>query len=213
MPTQRVGFFDILRPGYGGAVINIFLAGTTTDADVFTDEALTAAAANPQTLTTFVEDGITYGRWVTPLYTSQAVELLIDNADDTGIIRPPLLPLAGENASDALVTTTTSTESRALDNRFDDFIQALDYGALGASSATNNATLTAAIGEAASQSGGIILIPDGTYEFTSLTLSVGVVLQGEGRGVTTLQCQTGGDCITLGGDRCGLRNLTFDGVN
>lgn len=213
MPTQRVGFFDLLRPGYGGAVVNIYLAGTTTDADVFTDEALTAAAANPQTLTTFVEDGITYGRWTAPLYTSQAVELLIDNADDTGIIRPPLLTLAGENASDALVTTTAGTEARALDNRFDDVIHALDYGELAASAATNNATLTAAIGVAAAQTGGIVLIPDGTYEFTSLTLSEGVVLQGEGRDVTILQCQTGGNCITLGGDSAGLRNLTFDGVN
>ena len=212
MPTQRVGFFDIWRTGYNGASVAVNVAGTTTPANIFTDEALTVAASNPQTLSSYTENGVSYGKWAVPIYTSQAVELKIDNVDDTGIIRPPLITLDAQNASDALVTTTLGSESRALDERFDDVLHALDYGALGATAATNNTTLTAAIGAAASNGGGIVLLPEGTYEFTSLTLSAGVVFRGEGRGVTILQCQTGGNCITLSGDRAGLANLTFDGV-
>ena len=212
MPTQRVGFFDIWRPGYNGATVTIYVAGTTTLASVYTDEALTVAAANPQTLKTYTEASVSYGQWTAPLYTSQAVSLKIDNDNDTGIVRPPITDMTGQDVSNSNVTTTAGSRTRPLDDRFDDVIHAEDYGTLGAVAATNNTTLSAAIGVASANGGGIVSIPSGTYEFTSLTLSTGVVLKGEGRGVTILQCQTGGDCITLGGDRAGLANLTFDGV-
>lgn len=214
MPAFNIGLFDQWQPNYAGAVVTVYIQGTTTKASIYTDEALTVAASNPQTLDTYTDaTGTTYGRWAAPIYTSQAVYLSIDAQNDTGILRPPLTTLSGQDASDAVVTTTDGSTSRPLDDRFDDVIHALDYGALGDTAATNNTTLTAAIGAAAANGGGVVLIPDGTYEFTSLSLSTGVVLKGEGRGVTTLQCETGAACITIAGDRAGLANLTLDGVS
>lgn len=213
MPAQNIGFFDNWTPGYGGATVTIYIAGTTTLASVFTNEGLTVAADNPQTLSSMVDDGITYGKWAAPLYTSQAVFIEIDNINDTGIIRPPLTDLDDEDASLALVTGEDGTEARSLAERADDFLVALDYGALGATAATNNTTLTAAIGAAAAAGGGVVELPAGTYPFTGLTEGAGVRLRGKGRGITILQCQTGGNCITLNGDRSGLEHLTLDGVN
>lgn len=214
MPTTSIGFFDTWRPLYGGAVVYVRKAGSTDLADIYTDEALSAAAANPQTLLTLESGGVSYGKWTVPLYTEQAYWLDIDNGDQSGINRPPLTTLDGQDASDAVVTTTAGTRSRALDDRFDDFIHAEDYGVLDDSdSATNTTTLTAAIGAAASNSGGRVLLPPGSFPFTSLTLSTGVVLEGAGRGITTIQCQTAGDCVTLSGDKAGLARLTLDGVN
>lgn len=213
MPAILIEEFDIWQPKYGGATVTVYAAGTTTPLTVYSDEALTTSVDNPQTLLSITVNGITYGKFSAPRYVGAAYELDIDGTDQTGIQRPPLTSLSGENASDAVVTTTDGTRSRALDDRFDDVIHALDYGELGATAATNDATLTAAIGAAASNGGGVVIIPDGTYEFNDLTLSAGVVLQGEGREVTTLQCETGGNCITINGDRAGLRSITLDGVS
>jgi len=79
--------------------------------------------------------------------------------------------------------------------------------------ATNNATLLLAIAAVASDSGGIVTIPSGTYVFTSATLSVGVKLMGQGDGVTILQSQTAGNVLTVSGDRAGLIDITIDGVD
>lgn len=213
MPAILIEEFDTWRPKYGAATVTVYAAGTTTPLTVYSDEGLSTSVDNPQTLLSTTVNGVTYGKFSAPRYVGAAYELDIDGTDQTGIQRPPLTSLSGENASDATVTTTDGTRSRPLDDRFDDVIHALDYGELGAVAATNDATLTAAIGAAASNGGGIVLIPEGTYEFNDLTLSAGVVLRGEGREVTTLQCQTGGDCITINGDRAGLQDLTFDGVS
>ncbi len=38
MPSVRISEFDTWRPGYGGSVVRVYVAGTTTLADIFTDE-------------------------------------------------------------------------------------------------------------------------------------------------------------------------------
>jgi hypothetical protein len=212
MSAFRIGFFDTWQPHYAYAVVRIRKAGLSTLASVYTDEALTVAAANPQTLLSLTSNGVTYGKWAIPLYAGEPVDLEINTTDQTGIVRPPIYTLVGADASGALVTGTDGTAARSLADRADDFIQALDYGALADDdAATNTATLVAACGAAAS--GGRVMIPAGTWPFTDLTLAEGVVLAGAGRDVTILQCQTAAECITIGGDRAGLRSLTLDGVD
>ena len=213
MPAIRIGDFDTWQPSYGAAVVTVYLAGTTTKASLYSDEALTVALANPQTLSSTSENGISYGKWAQAVYVGAAVYLDIDSTDQTGIVRPAITTLVGEDASDATVIATGGSVATNLEDIVARVIYATDYGALGATAATNNTTLTAAIGAANGNSGGEVIIPDGTYAFTSLTVSAGVVLRGQGRGVTTLQCQTGANCITLGGDKAGLASLTLDGVN
>ena len=213
MPVHRVFEFDTWRPGYGSAVVTVFIAETTTKASLFEDEALTVAAANPQTLDTKTVNSVIYGKLLRPLYTSSPYYLDIDSTDQTGIERPPLISLVGEDASKATVKATGGSTNPELEDILARVIHAEDYGALGAVAATNNATLTAAIGAAAANGGGRVIIPDGTYPFTALTLSAGVVLEGQGRGVTILECQTAGNCLTISGERAGLAHLTLDGVN
>lgn len=209
----RIGFFDFWRGGYGAAIVTVYVAGTTTKANIFTDESLTLAASNPQTLDEKTIDGTSYGKWLQPLYTGQSIELSIDTGDRSGIVRQPIYSLDGADASDAVVTTTGGSEDRPLDERFADFVQALDHGELADVAATNNATLEAAIGEASSRSGSVVLIPSGTYPFTDLNIPAGVILQGNGRQTTILQCETADKCVTIGGNRAGLRSLTLDGVS
>lgn len=211
--AQRVHEFDTWREGYAGATVNVYVAGTTTLASLFTDEALSVAADNPQVLSTQTVNGRTFGKFTAPVYTASAYTLDINSTDQTGIERPPLTSLSGEDASAATVQAASGSEDIALSAVLDRVIYATDYGALGAVAATNNTTLTAAIGAAAANGGGKVILPDGTYEFTSLTLSAGVVLRGQGRDVTTIQCETLDNCITLSGDSAGLEALTLDGVD
>lgn len=219
MGTVCVGFFDIWQKGYAAATVTVVKAGTTTNANLYTDEALSVSANNPQVLQTKIINDESYGKFVTPVYTDGAFSLYVESTDQTGIIRPPLTSLDAQNASAALVTATGGVKSRALAGIVARLVHVEDYGEFlptndpGASSSTNNATLTTAIGVAASNGGGDVLIPSGTFTFTTVTLSGGVRLVGQGRGATTLQSQTADNVVTIGGDDAGLANITIDGVN
>lgn len=219
MPVINVGLFDIWRKGFAAATVTVFKAGTTTKADLFTDEALTVVASNPQVLETKTISGQTYGKFTAPIYTADAFYLDVNSTDQTGVHRPPLTSLAALDASAALVTATGGSRAVELADVAARAVHVEDYGVFlptsnpSASSSTNNATLTAAIGVAASNGGGDVIIPTGTFAFTAVTLSGGVRLVGHGHSATTLQSQTASKVITIGGDEAGLAHICIDGVN
>lgn len=219
MPALRIGFFDEWQPGYGLATVTVYRAGTSTPASIYTDEGLTVAAANPQTLLEKTDNGISYGKWAMPLYTGQAVELLMNSVDRTGILRPSLTTLDDQDASNATVVRTGGSGADSLADRFARSVDVLDFGDFkavglgGASSSTNNATLVAAIGAASAMGGGYVNLPGGTYQFTLLSLPQNVVLRGRGRGATILQNTQSVPTITVSGTRAGLSRLTLDGVS
>lgn len=220
MPAIRLGVFDTWNPGYGLASVRVCKAGTGGSqlASIFTDEALTVAAVNPQTLQQLLAADISYGRWAQPLYTGEPVELQINAIDFTGIIRPALTTLAGVDASQATGKVTGGEKDIALAEhlarRVDvrDFGDFIAVGGQGASAATNNATLTNAIGAIAALGGGFVELPGGTYLISSFTLPQGVVVRGLGRGASILQSTLAGVACTIGGVRAGLSRLTLDGV-
>lgn len=219
MPVIRIADFDTWRPGYGLAAVSVVLLNTDTLANVYTDEALTAAASNPQTLLERITDGISYGKWAEPLYTDQAVELQINSVDQTGSIRPALTTLDGESVSSSVAIVTGGSIAIDIADHLARRIDVRDYGAfvavggLGASSATNNATILSAIGAAGAAGGGYVEIPAGTYAFNSLTIPEGVILRGPEKGAATLQSTYAGNVLTLGGERAGLSCITLDGVS
>lgn len=218
MPTVRIEEFDIWQPGYDTALVTIYKAGTENLADVFTDEALTAAAANPQTLGSRTVDDVSYGKFNQSLYTAQAYDLDIDSTDQTGIVRPPITTLVDEAASEATVIAEGGSEVIKLETMFGRIVHVQDYGefksvADSGVASTNNATLLLAIAAVAANSGGIVLLPAGTFAFTAVTLSVGVKLRGHGRGVTILQSQTAGEVLAISGDKAGLIDMDLDGVD
>lgn len=211
--------FDTWQPGYGLATVSIYVAGTTTLADVFTDEALTVEADNPQTLAESIIDDISFGKFAAPLYVGTAYQLQINDVDTTGIVRPPLTTLAGADASTAVVTPTGGTEEisladlAALEDNVRDYGEFIAVGDVGASASTNNATLVAAIAAAAAAGGGFVEVPAGTYLVTAFTVPQGVVLRGQGRGITILQSTTAGTVVTIGGTYAGFTRITLDGVS
>jgi len=219
MPAQRISDFETWREGYGGAIVTVYVFGTTTKASIYTDEALTVAAANPQTLGTLNLGGRTFGKLAQPIYTAQAVSLDIDSTDQTGAIRPALTTLVAADASQATVQARAGSQDIQFRDILDRVVNAEDHGVFlptsdpDASSATNTATLTAAIGVASANGGGDVVIPGGTFGFTQVTLSAGVRLVGQGHEATVLQSQTGDSVITVGGDEAGLAHIKIDGVD
>ncbi len=214
-----VSYFDIWQPGYAGASVAIFAAGTNTLLPVFTDQALTVPTANPQTLMRMSQNGQNFGKFANPVYVGADYTLNINGTDVTGIVAPPLDTLAGQDASAALVTATGSATPHHLYDIVARTIDVLDSGEFlstsnpGASSATNNSTLVDAIGKAAALGGGIVRVPAGTFAFTSLSIPANVIVTGQGRDVTTLQSQLAGKVVTYAGDAAGLAEITIDGVN
>lgn len=219
MPVIRIAEFDTWRPDYGFATVKVLKAGTTTLADIFTDEALTAPATNPQTLLEKTDGGISYGKFQLPLYTSEAYELNINTVDETGIVRPPLTTLDAQDASLATVMATGASQTATLADYLARRIDVRDYGAFlavgqpGASASTNNNTIVAAIAIASARGGGYVEIPGGTYQFTDFSLPVGVVLRGTGRDGTILQSTVADKVVTITGSRAGFTRLTLDGIS
>ena len=212
--VQRIVEFDIWRPGYGGAVVSIYVAGTSTLADVYTDEALTVEADNPQTLSSkSAPDGTNYGKFAAPLYTASSYYLDVDGIENTGIIRAPLASLDGEDASASTVRATGASYDLTLAKFAKQVVYAAAFGVLvegaGGVAATNNATIVLAI--AALSSGGEVVLPAGTYKCTSFNVPEGVVIRGQGRESTVLESIVGDVSFTLTGSRAGFRDITLDG--
>lgn len=218
MAVTRIAQFDTWRPGYGLATVHVYRAGSTILADVFSDEACTIPAGNPQVLQEKTVDAVSYGKFAQPLYVAQAYELKINSVDVTGIDRPPLTSLEGENATLAWVLPTDADKpgivadhlARRIDVRdYGDFIE---VGGQTASAAANTVALVGAIGAATSRGGGIVEVPGGIYDIMPFSVPGGVTLRGRGRGATILQCTQGGNIVTLVGDRARLECLTLDGL-
>ncbi|TIW35530.1 MAG: hypothetical protein E5V72_30980, partial [Mesorhizobium sp.] len=128
MASIRLSEFDTWRPGYGLATVTIVRAGTDTLATVYSDEDLQNVAANPQTLLGNTVGETSYGKWSAPLYVGLAVELHIDTVDRTGVIRPAIDDLEGEDGSDLLVTVDGGSEAYSLAEHLGRRIDARDYG-------------------------------------------------------------------------------------
>jgi len=212
--TKRIAEFDLWRPGYGGSVVDIFIAGTSTPASVFLDEALSIAADNPQTLDAMTaEGGVRYGKFVAPLYTAQPYYLSINGIENTGIQRQSFSSLDGENASAATVMAPNSAYAVTLAALAGRQVNVANFGAFveggGGVAATNTATIELAI--AALSDGGFVSIPAGLYKVNSFDIPVGVVLVGQGIDATVLESIVGAASFTIVGDNAGFKDLTLDG--
>jgi hypothetical protein len=212
----NIGIFDTWRPGYGGASVLVVRAGTTEHAPLYSDPGLTVPIPNPQVLLSYTgEDGIAYGKWRQAVYTYVPYFLTIDETAPTGVHRPPLYELVGQDASDMIATSDRGSRARTIKEIIDQLIFAEDFGTISDANGAeaNTDTLEAAVGAASAQSGGEVILPAGSIVFTEINLPQGVVLRGQGRGVTTLRSTFGATAVTVSGDGAGLRNLTLDGVN
>lgn len=212
--TKRIAEFDLWRPGYGGAVVNIYVAGTTTLADVFTDEALTIEADNPQTLSAMeAEGGTRYGKFPAPIYTAQSYYLSIDGIENSGIVRPGFSSLDGEDASDAEVIATGASYPVTLADIAGRQVNVSNFGVFvegsGGVAATNTATMELAI--AALPNGGFVNVAAGLYKVNDFDVPEGVVIRGQGIDATTLLSVLGAESFTIVGDSAGFKDITLDG--
>lgn len=219
MPVQRIVEFDTWREGYAGATVRVYRAGSSTLADLFSNEALSTVVPNPITLISLTKDERRYGKFAGPVYTEQAVELQIDGLDSTGVIRPPITDMEAEDVSESVVVPDGASEAHTLAEHLSRVIDVRDYGEfiktgeIGASSLTNTTSIETAIGAAGAQGGGVVMIPSGVYDVINFIIPPGVVVEGEGQSATFLQTTYAGPAFGLAGARCGFRKLTLDGIS
>lgn len=213
MSSHGIAQFDVWQPGYAGATVTVLVAGTQNLAAIYYDEALTDPAPNPQILDSREQNGIQYGKFERPLYTAEDYALDIDTIDETGTTRKPIYTLDGEDASGAVVTPSSGSNSVTIADLAARVVHAENHGEIGTSSATNTATIRAAIARAQSVGGGRVVLPAGIVPFNDFTIPANVTVEGQSRNATTLRSQKAGNVVTLSGDRAGLARLTLDGVN
>lgn len=217
MSTQLIEEFNIWQPDYANATVYIYVGDTSTLANVYTNQALSVAAANPQTLASMTDtQGQNYGKFNVPLYTAQSYRLVIaETGDETGVNATSLTALDNEDASLANVRMVGASQGIALRDALGYVVFAKLWGeiAVGAtgSAATNTATINTAIGQV--PSGGTVILPDGLINVNQLDIPAGVVIKGQGKGATTLQSVIGDKSFSLIGDGAGFQDITLDGNN
>jgi hypothetical protein len=209
----RIPEFDTFRAGYASAVVTVYKANTTTEADLFADEAGTAPIDNPQTLVSQEILGVSYGKWVQPVYVGEAYELSINVSEQTGVQRYPIFTAIGLDVSKSVAKIPGSSTLREIEDHLAQLVWVEDFGILSGDAAANTAIITAAIGAASSAGGGEVLLPEGTIVMNNITVGANVHLKGRGIGVTVLQSTFAGVVVTISGERGGLESLTLDGVS
>jgi hypothetical protein len=210
--SHRIFEFDTWRPYYGGKTVHVYQPGTTTPVSLFLDEALSVAADNPQILDSLEVGGISYGKFLAPVYTGVPYYLVIDGAE-TGVERPGITDIIGEDASKSVVKAThAGAVNRELEDWLSDAVWVEAFGDLDASSSNNTALINAAIAAAAAMGKSFVEMPAGTIPYNPFSISEGVVLRGRGLG-TILQCQAAQATVTIAGPDAGLTDLVLDGVN
>lgn len=218
--ATRIAEFDHWEAGYGGATVKVWLAGTSTLASIYTDEALSAAAANPQTLDSMTIGDVTYGKFTAPLYIGADYRLNVNTTETGANVRLPITTLAAADASTATVQSAAGTTDIELEDIVARSVYVRDHGVFlptsdgAASAATNTTTLNAAASAASTQGGGCVVLPAGTFAHNALTaLATNVVVRGQGINATVLQCAAGSNVHTQGGAFSGFIDLTLDGVS
>ena len=127
--VQRIQEFDTWQPGYGGAVVSVYLAGSTTLATLYTDEAMTTIASNPQTLASRSDgNGTNYGKFNVPIYVNAPYQININGVEQTGVIRPALTSLSGEDSSAATIKANGSSYAVPLADAVGRTVYAANYG-------------------------------------------------------------------------------------
>lgn len=216
---QRIAEFDTWQAGYDNASVAVYIAGTTTLASIFSDVLGAVPAANPQTLISHSLDEVNYGKFAVPLYTAANYYLIINSTDQTGIVAAPLTTLTGADISAAVAIATGALQSRSIADYVAESFYARNFGVLGivgsvgASAATNSATIQAAINACAAAGGGRVVVPAGTFAINQLNIPANVLLTGKSMIGTVLQSAVAAAVLTLQGDRAGLADITIDGVN
>lgn len=114
MSVIRIADFDTWRPGYGQATVRVLQADSSNLASVYSDEELTVPVANPQTLLEKTLQGVSYGKFAQPVYIGVPYQLEINSVDGTGIIRPPIDTLVGQDASEPWSKYRAARSSQAL---------------------------------------------------------------------------------------------------
>lgn len=212
--VQRIQEFDTWQPGYGGAVVSVYLAGSTTLATLYTDEAMTTIASNPQTLASRSDgNGTNYGKFNVPIYVNAPYQININGVEQTGVIRPALTSLSGEDSSAATIKANGSSYAVPLADAVGRTVYAANYGILtegdSGSAATNTATIELAIADLTD--GGEVVLPDGTYKVNAFSVPEGVIVAGQGKDATVLLSSLGDTSFTMTGSNAGFRRLTLDG--
>lgn len=207
--------FDQWREGYAGAVVSVFIEGTSTLATLYTDPGLTTLAANPQTLITKTIGLRTAGKFPVSIYTASSYYVKINNAEQSGVFYPGLRALNNVDAGNALTTSQKGGVPRTLISRAGDFNNVRDFGNFSTTGSPieNTATLVAAIGVAAGENGDEVLLPPGVYPINAFNIPAGVRLTGQIAGATVLQSVQASAIITITGDGVSLKDFTLDGVN
>ena len=219
MAAHRIWEFDTWRANYGGATVKVWLAGTTTLASIYSDEDLSVALANPQTLSSQTTGEVTSGKFAQPVYVGVDYKLNINTTETTGEQRVPLRTLAAADASAATGLATGGSVAHTIASLFARYVYVTDFGVFlptsdgAASATTNTTTLTAAIAAATGYGGGRVVLPAGTFAVNAYTVPTNVIVQGASRAATVVQCSAGSAVATISGALGGFANITLDGVS
>ena len=173
-----------------GANIYFYLPGTTTPVSVYSDAALSVAASNPYP--------IAAGAAVPALYYAEAL-VRVRVVDSAGAVVSDDDPYGVPSAAVVFDPGQTGDESRTVESKLRDTVSAKDFGATGDGTTNDAADIQAALDAvAAYDNGGTVVLPIGTYNCGSTTITVPQKVTLHFDGAEILSSATNAIEITLG---------------
>lgn len=175
-----------------------FLAGTNTPATTWQDANQAAPNTNP-----IIMDA----RGECSVFFDGAYKLVLrDNLDNVIWTQDNVVTasysLAGSTGSSLIgfLQFGPGAALRTVQAKLRETISVKDFGAVGNNVADDTAALQAAFNSAATapRFGGIVLVPNGNYRYTSLSVPDGVSVVGEGEFCSILTCTSLAGAITMG---------------
>lgn len=213
-------FSNALGIPMSGGTLTSYLAGTTTLATTYQDEALTTANTNPISLDSRGECTL----WLDSTKTYKFVlknalgvtQWTVDNITNSTAFAAALvaqlrsdLAASGGSALSGYLPVGTGAVARTVQAKLREIVSVKDFGAVGDGVTDDTAAIQAAFNSGASN----ILIPDGDYVINNsvnpLTLSnVGVTVEGTGKLLFSDYLISG---IYVTGANCTLRGFAVEG--
>src|SRR5216684_5908169 len=121
-----------------------------------------------------------------------------------------LMAGASDPAWVGFLQSGTGAVTRTWNAKVADIYNVADFGPIG--QASDSAVFQLAINAVAAASGGVVLIPAGTFAVSGLTLPGNVILRGAGKFATTLQSwYVDANVLTISGNAGGVEHLTIFG--
>lgn len=203
-PVPKIQFFDANGNPLVGGKLYSYAAGTVTPQVTYVDQGQTATNTNPVILDSRGEASVWLGTLPYKLKLTSATDVeiwTVDNIENDFNATLTTLAASGGSALVGFIASGAGATARTVQSKLRDIVSVTDFGAVGDGVADDTAAIQAALNAVGLYSnGGTVVLPNGTYNCGSTTLTIPQKVTLYFDGATLVSSAANAVAITLGSD-------------